>query len=695
MIFQPQNRPAPTAPQGAGRLAVNRANDPFEQEAHRMAEFAVSERGARPAIRSRIHSSSIQRERASNANSSLIGAPPIVDAVLQSSGRPLDPATRGFMEARLGHNFSRVQIHADTRAAASARAVNARAYTVGQNIVFASGEYRPGARGGRQLLAHELAHTIQQSGSPLCLQRACADLDTKFRSRQQTRAAVGDPLMTDPCRSLNPIDCCDEFEGCDRKAAAENARDSAYARLIEATSKLEKVAIGRGLRRTLRQLFGRGTTKRKVVETLREARDWLKNVTVPTRSSKRAAKGASGADGEVGESKRAAEPATDLGEAPLEEVSSQPQRPLPPEAFKGGAPAPGDVTTVGLEAKPRPKPCAEETQTILCAVPCPGSPCTSDTLAETKGGVIRLCLLGLQAKPEFLAGTIIHEAIHNVIAGSERDIYSHTRLFRVLARVRDDPKRPPGSLSRQNPDSYTALVLAATGIGVEEFIAGEGGAPKVEFEGFGSRPREKVAPEVALGFASAGIGEAFEGVESLVTELGVKKYWAKLPNLKETADALRRHRLIPSTSDDLVPGQIDRLRTIKGRLNSMKTGAASVRSIARLDSFEAASYAKSELVVTKRFFALNSQRSQTREIIEAFVKSAGVNPAELRAYVAFVEDSIDRAKGLSSLPLGAAAESPAPEESEKRAGDPGDAEDDDPQSSPASAGTANFQGAAQ
>ena len=71
-------------------------------------------------------------------------APPIVHDVLSSEGRPLEASTRDFMEQRFGHDFSRVRVHDDRRAAASARAVNARAYSAGSQIVFGEGKYTPG-----------------------------------------------------------------------------------------------------------------------------------------------------------------------------------------------------------------------------------------------------------------------------------------------------------------------------------------------------------------------------------------------------------------------------------------------------------------------------------------------------------------------------------------------------------------------
>src|SRR5271157_3943975 len=83
-------------------------------------------------------------------------APAIVAKVLQSSGQPLDAATRAFFEPRFGHDFSRVRVHMDAQASASARAIHAQAYTVGQDMVFREGAFSCGAAEGRRLLAHEL-----------------------------------------------------------------------------------------------------------------------------------------------------------------------------------------------------------------------------------------------------------------------------------------------------------------------------------------------------------------------------------------------------------------------------------------------------------------------------------------------------------------------------------------------------------
>ena len=92
--------------------------------------------------------------------------PGLVDEVLRSSGRPLDASTRTYFEPRFGHNFSHVRVHTDGQAAHSAETIRARAYTAGRDVVFASGEFSPTTYEGYQLLAHELAHVIQNASAP-------------------------------------------------------------------------------------------------------------------------------------------------------------------------------------------------------------------------------------------------------------------------------------------------------------------------------------------------------------------------------------------------------------------------------------------------------------------------------------------------------------------------------------------------
>lgn len=117
-----------------------------------------------------------------------VAVPRSVEAVLRSPGQPLDTGTRTFLELRLAHDFSRVRVHADAPAAASALAVQARAYTVGNDVVFGRGEYAPHNPEGRQLLAHELAHVVQQQGAPATSRLELAPTDSASEREAETMA---------------------------------------------------------------------------------------------------------------------------------------------------------------------------------------------------------------------------------------------------------------------------------------------------------------------------------------------------------------------------------------------------------------------------------------------------------------------------------------------------------------------------
>ncbi len=162
------------------QLAISTPGDRYEQEADRVAAAVVG--GGIPNCPVAT-STSLQRKESSVA--APITAPPIVHDVLRAPGHPLDAATRAFMEPRFGQDFSGVRVHTDAQAAASARAVHAHAYTVGKDVAFAEGQFAPGTAVGKRLLAHELAHVVQQQGmtaqapgqpktgpAPLSLQRA-------------------------------------------------------------------------------------------------------------------------------------------------------------------------------------------------------------------------------------------------------------------------------------------------------------------------------------------------------------------------------------------------------------------------------------------------------------------------------------------------------------------------------------------
>lgn len=128
--------------------------------------------------------------------------PPIVHEVLRSPGQALDPATRAFMEPRFGHDFSQVRLHMDSNAAESARAVNALAYTVGNHVAFGAARYSPRTEAGSRLLAHELAHVVQQSRGPAAVHAHAAVSKPADPAEREADAAADRAMHGLPAPSL-------------------------------------------------------------------------------------------------------------------------------------------------------------------------------------------------------------------------------------------------------------------------------------------------------------------------------------------------------------------------------------------------------------------------------------------------------------------------------------------------------------
>ena len=132
----------------------------------------------------------LQRKAVGNA---AVAVPASARTSIGAPGRPLDPAERDSMGARFNHDFSRVRVHADSAAGESAEAVGAAAYTVGRHIVFAPERYAPGSTAGRFLLAHELAHVVQQEKSepgPLVSAPASAEREADAAAAQIVAGAT-------------------------------------------------------------------------------------------------------------------------------------------------------------------------------------------------------------------------------------------------------------------------------------------------------------------------------------------------------------------------------------------------------------------------------------------------------------------------------------------------------------------------
>lgn len=157
----------PTCQAKHSNLPISQPGDVHEKEADRVADRVMRMSGDRKQNDAQPISANItpvvqaKSEGGIAATSELTGK----IAFSKNGGSSLDGDTQSFMQSRFGADFSGVKIHTGTEAVKMSRELNARAFTVGKDIYFNEGEYRPNADKGKRLLAHELTHTIQQNGS--------------------------------------------------------------------------------------------------------------------------------------------------------------------------------------------------------------------------------------------------------------------------------------------------------------------------------------------------------------------------------------------------------------------------------------------------------------------------------------------------------------------------------------------------
>jgi hypothetical protein len=151
------------------KLKVGPSNDPLEHAADDVADRVVSGAAVEHAKTCGCGGTCPQCRAAAKLRRSARAATSVPDAgagqvgtALRSTAAPLDAGVRSFFEPRLGADLSHVRVHTGPEAARSADALDARAYAVGRDVVFGAGEFRPESAAGRRLLAHELAHVLQQ-----------------------------------------------------------------------------------------------------------------------------------------------------------------------------------------------------------------------------------------------------------------------------------------------------------------------------------------------------------------------------------------------------------------------------------------------------------------------------------------------------------------------------------------------------
>jgi outer membrane protein OmpA-like peptidoglycan-associated protein len=168
------------------KLAVSAPGDPGEVEADRVADAVVND-AAVPTIRQAVSPVSrkcaacgggpepcpkCEEEERLQRKANGGGAVDASAVTPLSGGSELPAGDRTFFESRMGHDFGDVRVHTDRMANTSAASINARAYTQGNHIAFASGEYDTGSTRGRHLLGHELTHVVQQRGGTQSIQRS-------------------------------------------------------------------------------------------------------------------------------------------------------------------------------------------------------------------------------------------------------------------------------------------------------------------------------------------------------------------------------------------------------------------------------------------------------------------------------------------------------------------------------------------
>jgi len=240
------------------KLSVSQPDDAHEREADRIADQVMRSTALQSPVASGIQgiqiatSPALQRscgcgcngagdcaerkEATSEASDDETESLQVVDQVLRSTGQSLDHQTRSFMDSRFGYDFAGVRVHTGERADRSARAVNALAYTVGNNVVFSAGRYDPQSTAGRRLLAHELTHVVQQQSGAT--------------SNQIARAAIHDGRILDEgsCADLvkgSRFICCDPTNGIKRAGKkkdidGKDCPDEKFTPIFTCDSKCDK-----------------------------------------------------------------------------------------------------------------------------------------------------------------------------------------------------------------------------------------------------------------------------------------------------------------------------------------------------------------------------------------------------------------------------------------------------------------------
>jgi hypothetical protein len=369
-----------------------------------------------------------------------------VQSVRHRGGRPLDPATRAFMEPRFGHDFRHVRVHTGPQAVEAAQAVRAHAFTIGPNMAFGHGQYAPETTAGRRLLAHELAHVVQQGGDSSGIVQLS-------------------PAAAAPVAPSNVV-------ACTRGSGLEEAYgvlSNAQSRAAAVAERLERFRRPK-VKRAFRQVFGNDD---------QAARDFVKEILTLVHKLKLVYDPAKATNGFV---------------------------------FYGCA----------QDSHPR---CRSGAAAFY-------QPAESQENSQTAPPTIAICTEGLD-QPEIARETIVlHELIHAVRNEGMVDIYTGTRLYRLLGQLQR-PDAGPSSLATVNPDSIVEFVYRSLatfrGIGAESVdrsmvVETFGLDRRDRLRGFAGRRAERRAVRVAIGLVDQWLelgAQDFSTLEKTLDEVAV------------------------------------------------------------------------------------------------------------------------------------------------------------------------------
>ena len=505
--------PRPTAQgrlSGQAKLTVSQPGDPYEQEADRVAEQVMRmpvrqlqrgtlpwDVGAHQALQMSspttqltpldwLHSREADAEtkaggsqrqrpteeigerknlqsRGTTAHSPSVT--PLVEAAINSmrgaGGQPLDPSTRSFMEPRFGQRFGQVRVHNDPTAAAAARALDAHAFTLGTHLFFGDGAFRPTTPAGQTLIAHELAHMLQQrGGAARKVQRATGELPPNLLPQNCFDGA----FAPQPSSAL---------------PAFESGRELAIRWVSDAQTLLGKVREGTA--RPMEAALARQTFAARFGDPGEFA--GMKQVSHSGVAQP-----------------RVEQTAQDV----VLEIVDGVARGLPllhPSHLAGpGLPEPGNP--VGWDVEGR-QTAARQAAIVTTGMPvfcgrtpaAESCPATASAFFDSQDNAIGVCDSFFAADSRSRAATLIHELVHALVQPGVNDVYTHSRLFNVLQFAPGALGRP-GEFALRNPDSiveFIRVLAEGTATGPKK-----GSAPSDTLEGFG---KNEADVRLALGFA--------------------------------------------------------------------------------------------------------------------------------------------------------------------------------------------------